>query len=150
MTRVTSILAGFMLALLAVGALAVEPVNSKNRDGKAIRGYDPVAYFMEQRPVKGLDQYTYDWQGATWYFSTADNRDLFAAEPGKWAPQYGGWCAYAMALGNAVNIDPDAFTIYEGRLYLNYSLGVQRKWLKDKDGYIGKADLNYPRLIAGD
>ena len=113
----------------------------------AIRGYDPVAYFTQSSPVRGSDKHTFQWKGATWRFSSAENRDLFAKSPEKFAPQYGGYCAYGVAQNYAVSIDPAAWRVVDGRLYLNYSKGVQRDWNKDVPGYIKKADTNWPAVL---
>ncbi|HYG53714.1 MAG TPA: YHS domain-containing (seleno)protein [Burkholderiales bacterium] len=113
----------------------------------AIRGYDPVAYFTLQLPTKGSDKFTYQWKGATWRFVSAENRDLFARSPEKYAPQYGGYCAYGVAQNYAVSIDPAAWRVVDGKLYLNYSKGVQRDWDKDVPGYVRKADANWPSVL---
>jgi YHS domain-containing protein len=113
----------------------------------AIRGYDPVAYHRELRPVEGTSQFTHEWKGATWRFSSAANRDLFKANPEKYAPQYGGYCAFGVANGYAVSIDPEAWAVVEGKLYLNYSKSVQADWKKDVPGFIRKADANWPKVL---
>jgi hypothetical protein len=87
--------------------------------------------------------------GATWRFASAEHRDLFAKSPGKYAPQYGGYCAYAVANGKTADIDPAAWTVRDGRLFLNYDADVQKKWLADPDGYIAKADANWPKMVGG-
>lgn len=136
------------LGLLAAGpALAVDPIFTKR--GLAIRGYDPVAYFTESMPVKGKAEFSHSYEGATWRFASAANRDAFAAEPGRYAPQYGGYCAWAVAQGYTASIDPDAWRIEGGRLYLNYSKSVQRRWERDIPGNISKADTNWPGIKAG-
>jgi len=114
--------------------------------GSAIRGYDPVAYFTDAKPVKGSDKFTHAWKGASWRFASAENRDRFAADPEKYAPRYGGWCAWGVAGGYKASIDPEAWSIVDGRLYLNYSAGVRRDWVKDVAGYIRKADANWPAV----
>jgi YHS domain-containing protein len=86
---------------------------------------DPV--YQQAGPVKGSAQFSYEWQGATWLFSSAENRDRFNAEPDRYAPQYGGFCAYAVSKGRTASIDPEAWKIVDGKLYLNYSKGVQKK-----------------------
>ncbi len=116
--------------------------------GAAIRGYDPVAYFSDGKPVKGAAQFTHQWKGATWRFASAANRERFAATPEKYAPQYGGYCAYGVAQGYTVAIDPAAWSVVEGKLYLNYSTSVQAKWKEDVPGYIRKADANWPAALA--
>jgi YHS domain-containing protein len=116
--------------------------------GVALDGYDVVAYFTEGRPVKGVAAHTYTWQGTTWRFSSATNREAFAKAPEQYAPQFGGFCAYGVSRGYAVNVDPDAWSIVDGRLYLNYSKSVQRTWDKDRAGYIKKAESNWPTVAA--
>lgn len=125
---------------------AVDPVN-KNLFGTALKGYDPVAYFKEGRPVKGKDEFRYDWMGAKWYFASAANRDEFAKNPEKYAPQFGGYCAWAVGHGYTASIDPEAWKIVDGKLYLNYSKDVQKMWEQDVPGWIKKGNENWPRLI---
>jgi hypothetical protein len=115
-------------------------------DGAAIRGYDPVAYFDRQGPVKGQPSLTAEHDGATWWFATAANRDAFAADPERYAPTYGGYCAYAASRGYKASTDPRAWTIVGDRLFLNFSLSVRETWLKDRDNNIRKADRNWPTL----
>ena len=114
----------------------------------AIRGYDAVAYFTQGQAVKGQEKFTYPWRGATWRFASAENRDRFAASPEQYAPRYGGYCAYAVAQGSTASIDPAAWSIVEGRLFLNYSLGVRERWRQDVPGYIRKADANWPGVLG--
>ncbi len=109
----------------------------------AIKGYDPVAYFTQNQPVKGQAGITFDWNGATWHFTSAANRDLFAGNPEKYAPQYGGWCAYGWAQGYPAKTAPDAWSIVDGKLYLNYNKNVQNDWNSKQAEYIQKADKNY-------
>ena len=134
--------------LLGAVAFAGSPVEPINRNGKgiAIKGYDPVAYFKQGAPVKGTPQFAQQWMGATFLFANAENRDLFAASPEKYAPSYGGYCAYAVSEGHTANIDPEAWKIVDGKLYLNYSKGVQKKWEKDQESRIMRADKNWPAL----
>ncbi len=145
------ILAGLALALalgvLAPGAHAIDSVFSHR--GKAIRGYDPVAYFTEGRPVEGSGEFTAEWMGATWRFASAANRDAFQADPGRYAPQYGGYCAWAVSQGYTASIDPEAWRIVGDKLYLNYSKSVQGRWEKDIPGNIAKGDRNWPGLKDG-
>lgn len=116
------------------------------RNGLAIDGYDPVAYFTERKPVKGAPEFRAEFQGATFQFASVDHRDRFAAEPEQFAPQYGGYCAYGMAKGYKAKIDPEAFTVVQGKLYLNYSDAVQTRWLSDIPGYIQQANANWPEI----
>lgn len=115
--------------------------------GKAIRGYDPVAYFTQRKPVKGSAKYTHKWKGATWYFSSARHRNMFKRNPTRYAPQYGGYCAYGIAQGYVVKIEVDQWAIVNGKLYLNYSRGVQSRWKKDVPGYIKTADKKWPSIL---
>ncbi|WP_080055795.1 YHS domain-containing (seleno)protein [Spirosoma aerolatum] len=114
--------------------------------GQALRGYDPVAYFIDGKPVPGDSTISYAYQGATWYFASAKNRDMFKADPEKYAPQYGGYCAYGTSQGHKAPTEPDAWTIDNGKLYFNYNKKVQTLWNKDRAGHIQKADTNWPLL----
>ncbi|MGD1716666.1 YHS domain-containing (seleno)protein [Dapis sp. BLCC M172] len=114
----------------------------------AIRGADTVSYFTQSKAVKGNSKYQYKWKGANWYFSSAENRDLFAQNPEKYAPQYGGHCAYGMAKGKLAPIDPNAWSIVDGKLYLNYSKEVKELWTKDIPGHIAIADQNWSRIAS--
>jgi hypothetical protein len=118
----------------------------KDGSGQAIRGYDPVAYFTESKPVKGSERFTFPWMGATWKFSSAANRDEFMKDPMHYSPQYGGYCSYAVSQGHTASIDPEAWRIVDGKLYLNYSKGIQTSWQQDVQGYIQKANRNWPDL----
>ncbi len=131
----------------------LNPCASKNyqaniytKDGIAIHGTDPVAYFSQSKPVPGSSEYKYQWKGATWYFSSAENRELFAQNPEKYTPQYGGYCAYAMTKGEFASTDPKAWSIVDGKLYLNYSKKVQNLWEKDIPGHIAKANQNWSQI----
>ncbi len=128
-------------------ALAVDPVFNEN--GAAIRGYDPVAYFTEGKPVEGKPEHTAEYMGAQWHFASAENRDRFAADPDKYAPQYGGYCAWAAANNYIAPVDPHAWSIKDDKLYLNFSKFVRARWALDKDGNIAKADANWPGLRDG-
>lgn len=133
--------------LWAAPAQAKDPVNSTFFKGTAIHGYDPVAYFHEGKPMEGSGEYTAEYNGAAWRFVNAVHRDMFKAEPEKYAPQYGGYCAWAVAEGYTADIDPEAWTIHEGKLYLNYSLKVREQWDKDREGNIARADANWPGVL---
>lgn len=114
--------------------------------GTAIRGYDPVAYFTDGKPVPGRAELSSAWNGATWRFASAEHKAVFDADPARYAPQYGGYCAWAVSQGYTAPIDPDAWKVVDGRLYLNYSRDVQQDWEKDVPGHITKADGNWPGL----
>ena len=144
-----------LAGLAAAAALSATPfpaaadvVNSTLFGNDAIKGYDPVAYFTEGRPVKGSGEFEYEWMGADWRFASAENRNAFAADPEKYAPQYGGYCAFGVSGGYKAAIDPAAFTIVDGKLYLNYNRDVQKKWGADIRGYVAKADKNWPSVSA--
>ena len=143
-TRVAALI---FFAIVSAPAGAQKAAVYADPDG-AIRGYDPVAYFTEGRPVKGSREFTHLWNGATWRFASAQNRDRFAAAPEKYAPRYGGYCAYGVANGYAVKIEPDAWSVVEGKLYLNYDRRVQASWKSDIPAYIRKADANWPGVLA--
>jgi YHS domain-containing protein len=144
-TLFTNIVFSLLLILTAFSSAAFseDPIETGTFNNKAIYGYDTVAYFTQGKPVKGQDDITSEWRGATWYFSSAEHKSMFDSSPENFAPQYGGHCAYAMSKGKFVGIDEDAFTIYNDKLYLNYSMSVQEDWLEDKDGYIKLADVEY-------
>ena len=116
-------------------------------DGVAIGGYDPVGYFDHLQPVKGSPEYAAEWSGATWHFASEANRSRFLENPELFAPQYGGYCAYAVSQGSIAKTEPDAFTIHDGKLYLNYDLAVQRIWRWDVPGNIEAADENWPGVL---
>lgn len=124
---------------------AVDPIN-KNVFGTALKGYDAVAYFKEGKPVKGKDDFRHEWMGAKWYFASAENRDEFAKSPEKYAPQFGGYCAWAVAHNYTASIDPEAWKIIDGKLYLNYSKDVQKKWEQDIPGFVKQGNENWPKL----
>jgi hypothetical protein len=142
-------IAALTLAITTAVAAAQSPAAprlNKDRRQVAVQGYDVVAYFAAGRPTKGVADFTHDWQGARWQFSTPANRDLFAAQPEKYAPAYGGFCAYAVSRNYTADIDPNAWSVVNGRLFLNYSKGAQRLWLEDRDANIVKGDANWPAL----
>jgi len=114
--------------------------------GKAIRGYDPVAYFTEGKPVKGEPSLVYNWNDANWYFSSQKNLDLFKANPENYAPQYGGYCAFGLSNGYKAPTDADAWTIENNKLYLNYNLQVRQEWNKDRQQRIKQADQHWPSV----
>jgi hypothetical protein len=155
-TRRRLLLALGAAGLLASAApsLAAPPVNTLSgglidrRSDTAIQGYDTVAYFTVGKPVKGLDRFATNWQGAKWKVASQSNLDLFKSDPEKYAPQYGGYCAYGVAQDNLVSIEPDKFSVREGKLYLNYNAEVQALWLKDPAGFIKQADAKFKQLLS--
>lgn len=136
-----------MLASALAPAVAQRPVHvNADETELAIYGYDPVAYFSEGKPVEGRAEYTAVHDGATWRFASTAHRDRFAADPAAYAPQYGGFCAFGVAGDYKVKVDPTAWRIVEGKLYLNYDARVQRRWVADIPGFIAKAGVNWPGL----
>ena len=119
-----------------------KPAVFSNKAG-AIKGYDPVAYFTDAKPIKGKAEIVFQWNDATWHFANEDNKQKFAKNPTQYAPQYGGYCAYGLAKGYKVKIEPEAWAIEQGKLYLNYDKSVQQDWDKDRKGYIQKANENW-------
>jgi len=151
MSRTRGSIVGLLICAstcFATSVLAVDPVNKTWR-GVAVKGYDPVAYFTDSRAVEGSPDHQYEWNGAIWRFSSEEHRALFAAEPEKYAPQYGGYCAWAVSQGSTAGIDPRAWKIVDGKLYLNYSPKIQEKWSKDIPGNIAAADRNWPGIVEG-
>ena len=136
---------GMVAALPLLADSKADPIN-KDGGGVAIKGYDPVAYFSQNKPVKGSPAFTHQWMNSTWWFANAEDRDEFARNPEKYAPQYGGYCAYGVSQGHTVSIDPEAWTIIEGKLYLNYSKGVQKTWSQAIPKHIDEANRNWPGL----
>ncbi len=142
------LLACAALALVAASpAAAIDPVNQSFLGGIAIEGHDPVAYFRDGRPVRGVADHSFEWQGATWRFASDANRAAFVEAPERYAPQYGGYCAYAVSQGATAGIDPEAWRIVDGKLYLNLNPAIQARWEQDIPGYIAKADENWPKLL---
>ena len=140
----------FALALgFAAPAKALPPINRTLLSGLALKGYDPVAYYTDDKPVKGNKAFTFDWQGATWRFASAAHRELFAKNPEKYAPQYGGYCAKAVSEGNTADITPEAWKIVDGKLYLNYSLEIQKVWAANFHERITQANAQWPKLLSG-
>jgi len=148
------IAAGFVVALAAVALLritpaaeAAPPVYTGIVEGVAVGGYDPIAYFTEGKPVEGNKDLTTVYEGATWRFASAANRGAFQADPAMYAPQYGGYCAYAVSKGSTAKGDPQAWTIHNGKLYLNYDKRVRATWAKDIPGNVKKGDANWPAVL---
>jgi len=136
-----------LIALTQPGA-AEELVNTGYFGDVAIKGYDTVAYFTENRAVKGSEKYSTRWLGATWYFSSAETRDLFLQSPAKYAPQYGGHCADGVSAGTiTTNIDPNAWRIIDGKLYLNYDPGAAEN-LEKKPTKLIEATKYWPKVEA--
>jgi YHS domain-containing protein len=133
----------------SASASAGSSINTGYFGGVAIEGYDTVAYFTDGRATKGSEQFAHDWLGVTWLFASAEHRDQFAAQPVNYAPQYGGHCALGTAFGESTgNIDPEAWSIVDGKLYLQYSKGGREDWERDRANLIAAADQKWPAVKA--
>jgi YHS domain-containing protein len=137
---------GAILAAPAARA-AQDPIYTGTPSDLAVSGYDPVAYFIDGKPVEGDRAHSHEWQGATWRFATAENLEAFKADPARYAPQFGGYCAWAVSQGYTASADPQAWRIVDGKLYLNYNLDVKKTWEQDVPGNIAKADANWPTVL---
>lgn len=143
---------GLCLALLGIGqprsVAAAEPEIYTGLFSKlAVGGYDPVAYFKGGAPAEGSDRFTLDYKGATWRFASAENLAAFRTEPEKYAPQYGGYCAWAVAQGKTAKGDPLYWRIVGGKHYLNYNADVQKRWEADIPALVKAADGNWPKVV---
>jgi YHS domain-containing protein len=118
-----------------------------DKNGLAVQGYDPVAFFIENKPVKGKIEIRSVHKGATYYFASAENKASFDKDPAKYEPAYGGFCAYGVSRNKLVEIDPEAFQVVDGHLLLQYSKGVRNDFNKDTQGNLSKANANWPALV---
>ena len=132
--------------LRSLGILSSAPVYA-TAEG-AMGGYDAVAYFTLGAPTMGRSEFTYEWQGAQWRFASAEHRDLFAADPARYAPQFGGYCAYAVSENYTAKSDPQAWAIVDGRLYLNFDAEVAKLWSDSREERIRKAEQNWPSVLG--
>lgn len=129
------------------GIAAAKELQNLTRDGVAIQGYDPVAFFTDNRAVKGNSQFQSQHDGAKYYFASAAHKAAFDKEPGKYEPQFGGYCAYGASQGHPAPIRIDAWQIVNGRLLMQYDLGIKDKFNKDQQGNLRKADQNWPGIV---
>jgi YHS domain-containing protein len=136
----------FVLLLLSVLPAQAQQseIYANTSNGLAIGGYDPVAYFIDAAPLEGKAEFQVEWKGAPWRFASAENLALFEADPEAYAPQYGGWCAFAMAQGAFATTVPEAWSINDGKLHLNFSTGVRQDWLNHIDELLPRAEANWP------
>ncbi len=138
-------------ALSLIGAIIALPTFAEdavfNTDDIAINGYDPVAYFEQGQPVEGLLDYAVNWNDAVWLFSTPEHMALFEGNPEAYAPQFGGYCAFALSKGQLAPTVPEAWTIVDGKLYLNYNLQARQLWSEDIPGNITKAESYWPDIL---
>ena len=137
-----------LAALLVQVAVSGERTsfNLGHFNGLAINGYDPMSYWLDGKPVRGDERFRFDYGGATWQFVSQERLEAFAESPERYAPQYGGYCAYAAAQGALADVDPHAWRIWNDRLYLNYSPQVRRIWASDIDANILRANANWTAI----
>jgi YHS domain-containing protein len=140
------ILTSFLFTLAVVIGAAGVAAGTSSKSDVAIKGYDAVAYFLAAKAIKGNDSFSYKWHNLTWYFVSRENQDMFAANPEKYAPQYDGYCAWAMTEERKAVTDPEVWKIVDGKLYLNCSMAAYEKWARDISGNIKKADANWLKL----
>ena len=139
--------AGLAFAVVpATAGLATAETEVNIVEGYAVHGYDVVAYFTQGKPVVGSDQFTADYEGATYRFASAEHRETFTADPAQYAPQYGGYCAFGTAMGRKFDGDPNAWAVVDGKLYLNLNKDIQARWKKDVPGFIRGAENNWPLI----
>ena len=145
----------FSMFLVSAGLLTVGAAHASDKqiytgsfNSLAVSGYDPVAYFSEHQPVKGDARFVTQYAGAEWRFASVENRDKFVADPQHYAPQYGGYCAWAVSEGSTASADPQRWKIVDDKLYLNYNADVQKKWELDLAGHIRKANKNWPAVLG--
>lgn len=137
-----------LFGLMTAGVThAADPINSSTFGSVAIDGYDTVAYWTQNKAIEGTKKFTYKWKDAKWRFASEANMNLFKADPEKYVPQYGGYCAWAMSDGKRASVDGDAWTMHDGKLYLNYNKKVMKEWRADKETFIPQADDWYPKVV---
>ncbi len=131
-----------VMAVLSTPALAMDYTHST----PGLSGYDPVAYFTDSKPVRGSGYHVSVHNGVTYAFASEEHQETFEANPEKYVPAYGGYCAYGVAVGKKFVADPEVWRIVDGKLYVNLDRGIQRKWLKDVPGHIKTADGNWLKI----
>jgi YHS domain-containing protein len=152
MNRIRHACAGAAIALTGLAFAAPahadkDPVYTGTFSNTAVQGHDPVAYFTEGRPVKGSRDFATTYEGAEFRFASQENLDAFLADPARYAPQFGGYCAWAVSEGYTAKGDADHWAIVDDRLYLNYDKNVQTRWEQDRSGHINKANTNWPEVL---
>jgi YHS domain-containing protein len=140
-------LLSILLTVFSISAVSAKSLVNVDKKGVGIREHDPVAYFTEDKAVKGSPQFQSSFEGVIYYFASAENKAMFDADPAKYAPQFGGFCAWAVSRGYTAPIDPNAFQIVNGRLLLQYSLRVRKDFSQDPEGNLRKADVNWPGIV---
>ena len=142
----TAAIAAPTVLLMSRPAMATTP-RTFSESGLAIRGTDPVAYFIQGEPTVGSAENAVEWYGATWHFASNENMETFMGNPHAYAPQYGGYCSFAMSKGSIATTVPEAWTIVDGKLYLNYSVNVRSVWSEDIPGNITLANGHWPDIL---
>jgi YHS domain-containing protein len=142
----------FICAVVLALVVAILPISAKTLTntswtGSGIKGYDPVAYFTDNKAVEGKNDFQTQMNGTTYYFASKEHKALFDANPEKYLPQFGGYCAYGVSINKTINIDPNAFQIIDGKLYLQYSKDILNKFNQDPTGNLQKAQANWPKLV---
>jgi YHS domain-containing protein len=146
-TRFAAVALG-LAAISAPAAAKLAPFYTGTFSNVAVSGYDPVAYFTAGKPVKGDARYTLSYRGADFHFASAENLARFKANPAAFAPQYGGYCAWAVSQGYTASGDPTVWKIVDGKLYLNYNREIGERWSKNISGFISSGNANWPKLLA--
>lgn len=146
--RIRKLLAVALFLGVTSQALAVDEINTTFFGNLAIEGYDAVAYFTENRAVEGTREFEIEYRGANWRFASVANMNAFRENPERYAPQYGGYCAWAVSQNDTAGIDPTQFTVHNGKLYLNYSEKISARWQADRDAFIIDADRYWPQLLS--
>jgi YHS domain-containing protein len=137
----------FLALVTILTSVSAKDLLNTSWSGTAIKGYDPVAYFSDNKAIEGKSDFQSMHDGATYYFASKEHKDLFDANPDKYLPQFGGYCAYGVSINKTVNIDPAAFQIIDGKLYLQYSQDILDKFNQDPSGNLQKARANWPKLV---
>ncbi len=142
-----SLFSAFLMLMALSTVASAKELQNLDRSGVAIQGYDPVAFFTNNRPVKGNAQFQSDYRGAKYYFASSEHKATFDKEPAKYEPQFGGYCAYGASQGHKAPIKIEAWQIVNGRLLMQYDLGVKDDFNKDQQNNLSKADRNWPGLV---
>ncbi len=150
MKAITTLLSALFLSAVMISSAVAgkDPIYTSYFGNNGAGGYDVTAYFSENTAVEGSKKYKTEYMGADWLFASQENLDKFTADPSAYAPQYGGYCAYAAAIDSFASGDPEQWSIHDGKLYLNYDKDVKEMWDGNKFDYIVKADVNWPGLLA--
>lgn len=148
LAHVAATLAVLLLGAWSPAALADKAaVYTSLFSSQALKGFDAVSYHVDGAPAKGNKAHSYEWNGATWLFASSENRERFVADPERYAPQYGGYCAWAVSQGYTASGDPTVWAIEDGKLYLNYNEKVGETWNQDRAGFIQQANENWPAVL---